>query len=706
MKTTMALTLLMAAAMNGPIAIAAADKNPFYQASKLQYEYPPFNQIKDAHYLPAFEKGMAQNRAEINAIANNKKPPSFDNTIVAMEKSGVLLTRVSNVFFNLSGANTNSELEKIQSQLAPKLAAHGDEISLNAKLFERISALYERREGLKPDAKRLLERYYVDFVRSGAKLNAADKEKLKLINSQLAELGTSFSQNVLKEVNASALILDRIEDLDGLSEAEISAAKEAAKARKLEGKYVLALQNTSQQPPLTTLKNRAVREKLLSASLARGSHGGEFDNRDNVAKISKLRAERARLLGYVDHATYSLEDQTAAKPEIVNKLMRELAPAAVANAKREAADMQILVDAQKGGFTMSAADWNQYAEQVRKARYDFDEAQLKPYFELESVMQNGVFFAANKLYGLNFKERKDLPVYHPDVRVFEVFDENKKSLAIFIADLYARESKRGGAWMNEYVSQSKLFKSRPVVGNHLNIPKPADGEPTLLTFDEASTFFHEFGHALHGMFSNVTYPRFSGTNVPRDFVEYPSQVNEMWATWPEVLKNYAKHYKTGEQMPQALLDKVLAAQQFNQGYSTTEYLAAALLDQAWHQVTPENAPSADKVLDFEANALKQVGLDYSVVPARYRTTYFSHIFGGGYAAGYYSYLWSEVLDAESVDWFKENGGLTRANGDHFRKTLLSLGGSVDAMQMFKNFRGRAPELTPLLKRRGLLAPTQ
>jgi len=457
--------------------------------------------------------------------------------------------------------------------------------------------------------------------------------------------------------------------------------------------------NTTGQPPETSLADRELRRKLQENSMARGLRGGEFDNRSLVVKMAKLRAERARLLGYANHAAYVLEDETARNVDAVNKMLSSMAKPAVANAQKEAAEMQKMVDAEKGGFKIAAYDWAYYAEKVRKARYDFDESQLKPYFDMDSVLQNGVFYAANKLYGLTFKERKDLPTYHPDVRVFEVFDADGKPLALFLADYYARDSKRGGAWMNEYVSQSKLFGTRPVVANHLNVPKPSAGEPTLLTWDEVTTAFHEFGHALHGMFSNVEYPRFSGTNVPTDFVEFPSQVNEMWAAWPEVLKNYAKHYRTGEAMPQALLDKVTAASKFNQGFETTEYLAAAMLDQRWHQLSPDQVP-ADPVA-FEEHALKADGLDFAPVPPRYRSTYFSHIFSGGYSAGYYAYIWSAVLDADTVEWFKENGGLSRKNGDWFRQKLLSRGGSGDAMELYKVFRGREPSIDPLLERRGL-----
>ena len=694
------------APMTEPAAAVAVAANPFFAPSTLPYQFPAFDKIKNEDYTPAFTEGMRQQIAEVEAIAGNADAPSFDNTIVAMERSGQLLTRVSNVFFNLTGTNTNDAMEAIQLEMSPKLSAHNDAIVLNGKLFQRVKALYDARDslGLDAESKRLLERYHTDFIRAGAQLSDADKEKLKAINSQLATLSTTFSQNVLKETNASAIVVDDRAELAGLSDNQIAAAAEAAKTRNLPGKYVLALMNTTGQPPETSLENRALRQRLYEASVNRGSHGGEFDNREVIIKIARLRAERAALLGYPNHATYVLEDETARTTAAVNKLLSDLAPPAVANARSEAADMQKLIDKDKGGFKLAAWDWAYYAEKVRQQRYDFDEAQLKPYLELDSVMQNGVFYAANQLYGLTFKERKDLPVYNPDVRVFEVFDADGQPLALFLADMYARGNKRGGAWMNEYVSQSGLFGTKPVVANHLNIPKPPEGQPTLLTFDEANTMFHEFGHALHGMFSNVKYPRFSGTNVPRDFVEYPSQVNEMWATWPSVLANYAKHYQTGAPMPKELLDKVLATQKFNQGFATTEYLAAALLDQRWHQLAPNQIPT--DALAFETSALKNAGVDFAPVPPRYRSTYFSHIWGGGYSAGYYAYLWSEVLDADSVEWFKQNGGLTRANGDHFRNTLLSHGGSADAISLFHDFSGREPYVEPLLERRGLKIATK
>ncbi len=681
------------------VAEQSAD-NAFFAPSPLPLGYPVFDKIADAHFGPALERGMAAHSAEIDSIANNAESPSFDNTIVALERSGELLSRVTRVFSNLSSAHTNETLEAVQSEFSPKLAAHQDSISLNSKLFARVSELYADRDalGLDAESQRLLERYYIDFVRAGAKLGDTEKERMKAINGELATLQTRFSQNVLREVNDSGVLVDTREELDGLSDDAISAAAEAAKAAGQDGKFLIALQNTTGQPPLSSLKNRALRQRIHEASVARGGRGGEFDNREIMAKVVALRAERAKLMGYPNHAAYVLEDATAGTTTAVNELLERLAPAAVANARREAADMQKIIDAEGGDFQLAAWDWDFYAEKLRKERYNFDADALRPYFELNNVLEKGVFHAANQLYGISFKERTDLPVYHPDVRTWDVFDADGTQLAIFIGDFYARPTKRGGAWMNAYVQQNTLDGTKPVVGNHQNIPKPADGEPTLMSFDEVTTMFHEFGHALHGMFSNVTYPRFAGTSVPRDFVEYPSQVNEMWATWPSILANYATHHQTGEPIPQDLLDRVLAAEQFNQGFSTTEYLAATVIDQALHQLGPDEVPS--DVVAFEAQTLTRYGLDFAPVPPRYRTTYFSHIIGG-YSAGYYSYIWSEVLDADSVQWFLANGGMKRENGDHFRNTLLSRGGSREALQLFRDFAGREPNIQPLLERRGL-----
>ncbi|MFI5337218.1 MAG: M3 family metallopeptidase, partial [Opitutales bacterium] len=671
--------------------------------SPLPFHYPQFDLIRNEHFAPAFAQGMAEHLREIDAIAHDPAAPTFENTIVAMERSGQLLVRVSRLFFNLTGCNTNPELQKLQRAIAPQLAAHSDAITLNPVLFARIRTLYDAREslGLDPESKRLLWRYYQDFVRAGALLVPADQEKLKLLNGELASLQAAFTQSTLKEVNASAVLFDTREELAGLTGAQITAAATAAAAAHHEGKFLLGLQNTSGQPPLTNLTNRASRERVMAASLARGSRGGEFDTRALVAGLARKRAERAVLLGYPSHAAYQLEEQTVGSVDTLNRLLAQLAPPAVANARREAADMQALVDAEKGGFQIDASDWALYAEKVRQARYDFDEAQLKPYFELNHVLFDGVFYAAEKFYGLTFRERHDLPVYEPTVRVFDVFDTDGSQLAVFIGDYYARANKNGGAWMSAYVSQSGLLGTQPVIANHLNIPPPPAGEPTLLTHDEVRTLFHEFGHALHGMFSHVRYPRFAGTSVPRDFVEYPSQVNEMWAVWPEVLQHYAKHYRTGAPIPAALVAKVEAAKKFNQGFLTTEYLSATLLDQAWHQLKPGEVPGPDGVLDFEAAALKKYGVDFAPVPPRYRSTYFSHAFAGGYSGGYYSYIWSEVLDADTVEWIKAHGGLRRENGDHLRACLLSRGGSVDALQLFRDVTGREPYLEPLLVRRGL-----
>jgi len=676
--------------------------NPFFSASELDHSYPPFDKISTQHYLPAFERGMAEELDQIEVIANQEVDATFENTIVEMEKAGQLLDRVSRVFKNLTSAHTNDALEELRSDLAPRLAAHKDKILLNQKLFERVQQIHVQRDGLaiNGESKRLIEEYYRKFVRAGALLSEAEKERLRVNNAETAGLQTAFSQNVLKEVNALATVIDTRQELTGCSEAFIKGAAQKAKNRNLDGKFVIPLLNTSGQPSLAFIENRALRERIYKASLSRGSRGGDFDNRKVLTQVVKLRAERAQLLGYPTHADYVLEEETAGTVDAVNQRLAELTPPAVKNVRREAEALQEMITAQGGEFELAPWDWDFYTEKVRKARFDFDESQLRPYFELNTVLNDGLFYAASRLYGLSFEERTDLPVYQEDVRVFEVKDSDGKRLALFLIDFYARPSKRGGAWMNAYVSQSNLLNTKPVIANHLNIPKPAQGEATLLTFDEVVTMFHEFGHALHGMFSDVLYPTFSGTSVPRDFVEYPSQVNEMWAIWPEVLKNYTRHYQTGEPMPAELLDKVLATRKFNQGFGTTEYLAASLLDQAWHQLGPDELPDAEGLLDFESNALAKAGVALTAVPPRYRSTYFSHIMGG-YSAGYYSYIWAEVLDADTVKWFKENGGLTRENGDRFRRTLLSQGGSEDAMTLFKSFRGSEPDIAPLLERRGL-----
>lgn len=701
-----------AGAVDAPVA-AAASTNALLLPSPLPLQYPPFDKIRDADFAPALDRGMAEQLADIDAIANNPEPPTFDNTVVAMERSGRLLGRATTLLFVLLGADANPARLKLQSDYAAKLAAHRDAVALNAKLFARIESLYERRAqlGLDPVAVRLIERYRSNLVRAGARLDDAQKARMRSINAELATIGARFNQQVLAEVNDSAVVVERREELAGLGDDQIAAAAAAARARGLEGKFVLALQNTTTQPALTQLESRALRERLYKTSIARGSRGNVHDTTALVARTAQLRAERAQMLGFETHADFSLDDQTARNRQTVNTLLRQLAPSAVAAARREGADLQQMIDAdqaakQRPSFKLAAWDWSFYSEKLRAARHGFDESQLKPYLELNTVLERGVFHAAEQLYGIRFKQRRDLPTYHPDVTVWDVYNADGSQLAIFVGDMYARPSKRGGAWANAYVDQSGLLGQKPVIANHLNIPRPPEGQPTLMTWDEVNTLFHEFGHALHGMFSNVRYPSMAGSRVPRDFVEFPSQVNEMWADWPSILANYAKHYKTGEPMPRALLDKVLAAKQFNQGFETTAYLGATLLDQRWHQLKAGEVPAAGEAMAFEERVLREEGFDFDAVQPRYRTPYFSHMMGG-YSAGYYAYLWSEVLDANTVDWFKARGGLQRANGDAFRAKLLSQGGSRDAMSLFRDVVGHEPKLEPYLERRGLaIAPAK
>ncbi len=705
-----ALPLMLAACGDSPEpteterAERQVSDNPLLSESGLPYNAPPFDRIEAEHFGPALEKGMEEHMAEIEAIANNPEPPSFENTIVAMERSGQTLSSVSRVFFALAGSHTNEDIQATQREMAPKLSAHSDAINLNPELFSRVDALYQQRDelDLDPESHRLLERYHRDFVRSGARLSEEQQARLREINSRLAELGTQFSQNVLAEVNDSAVVVDSREELDGLSDAQIERAANEAKDRGLDGKYVITLLNTSGQPPLSSLTNREVRERVHTASLDRGARGNEYDTRGIVSETLTLRAERANMLGYANHAEFILEEQTAGSVDVVNELLADLNPIAMRNAREEAADIQAIINATEDEpLELASWDWAFYAEKVRQERYAFDNSEVRPYFEFDSVMENGVFYSAEKLFGITFEERHDIQVYHDSVRVYEVFEEDGTPLGLMYSDMYSRGSKRGGAWMNSYQIQSDLLGGQPVVGIHLNVSQPPEGEPTLLTWDETTTLFHEFGHAIHGLFSDVHYPRFSGTSVPRDFVEYPSQVYEMWASWPEVLANYALHYETGERIPDELLEKVLDAQQFNQGFRTTEYLAASTIDQRLHQLPIDEIPAAEDIMDFEAQVLAESGMDFDPVPPRYRTPYFSHIMGG-YSAGYYSYIWSEVLDADSVLWFKENDGLTRENGQHFRDTLLSRGGTADAMDLYMDFAGRQPEIEALLIRRGLI----
>ena len=696
-----------------PVAAApatAAVQGPFDAPSPLPLHYPPFDKITDADFRPAFDDGMAIERREIDAIANNPAPATFENTVVALETVGEKLDRAQIVFGNLNGSNTDDEIQKIQKEYAPKFAAHHDATLLNPLLFARIDRLHAQSAslGLDPVSQQLLDRTWTRFVRAGAKLSEGDKERLKALNAELSSLTTQFQQNLLASTKDGAVVVDDASELDGLPAEQIAAAASAAKARKLDGKWLIPLQNTTVQPPLAMLKHRALRERIWRASVGR-SVGGPNDNTAIVAKIVRLRAERARLLGYPTHAAYVLEDEGAATPDAVNAMLGQLAPAAVANAQQEAAEIQKAIDrevkkAHAPSFRLQPWDWAYYAEQVRRQRFAFDAAEVKPYFEMQHVLEDGVFYAAHELYGLSFKRRTDLPVYQADVQTWDVYDRDGHPLAIFMADYFARDNKRGGAWMTSYVSQSGLTGNRPVVVNNLNLVKPPEGQPVLLSFDEVTTMFHEFGHALHGMFSDVKYPSLAGTAVPRDFVEYPSQYNEMWARDPQVLAHFAKHYQTGAPLPKALLDKVLAAGRFGEGFRTTEYIAAAIVDQGWHQIGPEQAPPADAVMAFEKTTLTRAGIDYPPVPPRYHTTYFSHVFAGGYSAGYYAYLWSEVLARDTESWFKKNGGLKRENGDRFRSLVLSRGRSADPKSLFEAFYGKPAEIGPLLEHRGLTLP--
>jgi len=717
MKQLYRVSLVRAAAMSAAVLVAggcatpstrgastpaqALGSNPLLVESTLPYHAPRFDLVRNEHYQPALEEGMRQHLAEIDVIAKQMTTPTFDNTIVAMERSGALLDRAAKVFFAVVGANTNDTLQKIQDAIAPKLAAHRDAIYLNDQLYQRVRGVYDRREGstLSAEQKVVVERYNRDFVRAGAQLSETDKTRMRALNQELSKLGTDFSNKLLAGTKVGALVVDNRSNLDGLTDAEIATAAETAKQRGLAGKWVLPLRNTTQQPAQASLRNRAVRQRLFELSTMRTARGDSNDTRSIVQRLAQLRAEKAQLLGYPTWAAYVLVTQGAKTPENAIRLLTDLVPPATARARREVADMQALIDQQGGGFKLQPWDYQYYAEQVRKAKYDLDESQIKPYFELNSVLQNGVFYAANRLYGLTFKERHDIPVYHADVRVFDVFDSDGKTLALFYADFFKRDNKQGGAWMDQFVDQSALTGWKPVVFNVSNFTKPAARQPALLTFDDVTTMFHEFGHALHGMFSNVQYPLLSGTNVPRDFVEFPSQFNENWALEPTVFANYAKHYQSGAPMPQSLVDKIKQTRTFNQGFEVTEVLAASLLDLAWHTLPP-GTPQQD-VDSFEAAALRKYNITVAEIPPRYRTTYFSHIWDGGYSAAYYAYTWSEVLDHDAYAWFKEHGGLTRENGLRYRTMVLSRGGTEDAATMYRNFRGRDPKVDALLEERGL-----
>jgi peptidyl-dipeptidase Dcp len=693
--------LAVLVAVSVPLAAQAPPPrvNPLLSRSTLPFQAPPFDRLNDADYQPAIEEGIKQQQAEVTAIANNPEAPTFLNTIEAMERTGTLLKRASSIFFPLAGAHTNPTVQKIESALAPKLAAHDDEIYLNAKLFMRVKAIYDTRARLKldPESAHLVELYYRDFVRAGALLNDADKAKLRALNQEESSLSTDYDHKRLAANNAAAIVVDQREQLDGLSDSDIAAAGQAAQSRGLSGKWLLELQNTTQQPALASLRNRSLRKRLHDASTARGSAADPNSTEPTIARLAQIRAQQAKALGFPTWAAYALADQMAKTPETALKLSTEVAAAATARARDEAARMQKLIDQEGGGFTLAAWDWQFYAERVRKADYDYDEAEVRPYFELDRVLKDGVFFAANRLYGITLTERRDLPVYHPDVRVFDVVDADGRPLGLFYGDYFSRSTKRGGAWMNSFVRPSKLLEAKAVVTNNTNFTKPAPGQPALLTSDEVQTLFHEFGHALHYLFSTAIFPRSGG--IVRDFVEFPSQFNEHWALEPTVLANYAKHYQTGAPMPRALVDKIKKAATFNQGFATTESQAAALLDMAWHTL-PADAPLQD-VSAFEAAALKRFKVDLPQIPPRYRSPYFTHIWSNGYSARYYSYLWTDLLDEDAYEWFVEHGGLTRANGDRFRNLVLAPGGRKDFAAIYRDFRGRDPIVGPLLKSRGL-----
>lgn len=693
--TSTALVLsLVSCNENQSVKNKTMEENPLLVESSLEYFAPDFSKIKDEHYRPALLKGMELQAERIKAIAENPQAPTFENTLLALEKSGEELGRARRVFGALASAHTNDTLKNIQRELSPKFAAHSDAIYLNESLFGKIKSLYEQREnlGLDAESKKLLEHYYENFVISGANLSAKDKETLKEYNSELASLQTEFNQTLLEGNLAASQVFTDKKALEGLSEETLKGLETE------EGKWKVPTFNTTQQPLLVDLKNRETRKQIFEATENR-TNGGKHNTNDIVKKIALLRAKKANLLGFKNYAEWSLQQTMVKNPENIYQFFKDLVPASVAKATNEAKEIQSQIKSTGGNFKLAPYDWNFYAEQVRKAKYDLDENEIKPYFELKNALENGVFYAATKLYGITFKERKDIPVYHPDVVVYEIFEENGDKLGLFYGDFFARESKRGGAWMGNFVEQSKLLGKKPVIYNVCNYPKPANGAPALLSFDELTTLYHEFGHALHGFFANQQYVSLSGTSVARDFVELPSQFHENWALHPEILSNYAFHYQTKEAIPQSLVEKIKNASTFNQGYSFTEVLAAANLDLQWHTISSET--KIDDVANFEKEALKKTGLLLEEVPPRYRSSYFAHIFGGGYGAGYYSYQWTEMLSHDAYAWFNENGGLTRANGQRFRDMILSRGNTLDYEKMYLDFRGKEPSNKPLLKARGL-----
>jgi peptidyl-dipeptidase Dcp len=702
---TIAATMAIASSVN--VFAESITDNPFYAASPLPFQAPQFDKIKDSDYQPAIAEGIKQHDAEILQIANNAAAPTFENTYVALEKSGQLLTRVLQVFNAITAANTDPVLQQLQEDIAPKLAAHQDAIYLNSKLFHRIDAVHKQLGTLKLDSEsaRLVNVVYRNFLLAGAKLSDADKSKLKKLNEEESTLTSQFNNKLRDATKKAALVVDSKAQLAGLSDAEIVAAAQAAKDRGLpEGKYVLTLQNTTQQPALQDLTDRATRQALFLASWNRTEMGDENDTRKLIVRIAKIRAQQAKLLGFASYAAWKLDDQMAKTPAAAIGFMQKLVPAATARAEHEAKDIQAQIDLDQAAlkqpsFKLQPWDWNLYAEQVKKARYDIDESQIRPYFELDNVLQNGVFYAANQLYGLTFKERHDVPVYQEDVRVFDVFDKDGKSLALFYCDYFKRDNKNGGAWMDNFVTQSKLMGTKPVIFNVTNFTKPAAGQPALLSFDDVITMFHEFGHGLHGIFADEEYPTLSGTATARDFVEFPSQFNEHWATDPNVFAHYAKHVQTGAAMPQPLVDKMKNAGKFNKGYDMTEMSAAALLDLDWHSLSAK-APVQD-AHQFEEAALKKDKIYLPEVPSRYRSSYFLHIWANGYAAGYYAYPWTQMLADDAFDWFTTHGGLTRANGDRFRAMILSRGNTEELAGMYKEWRGSDPKIEPMLENRGL-----
>ena len=672
--------------------------NPLLQRSTLQYQAPPFNLIKDEHFKPAFDYSLKSHDKEIEKIATNVAKPTFENTVLALEISGVDLNRAAGIFSNLTGSNTNPTLQAIDEEYSPIFSAHNDKIYLNSKLYKRIKAL--DLNALKGEDKKLTEYYLQQFELAGANLSDLDKEKMKKINGELASLGTSFGNKLLVARKNGAILFDSASDLEGLSADEVASAKDKAKEAGHEGKYLIGLLNTTQQPLLPSLKNRATREKIFKSSWTRAEKNDDGDTRVILEKMAKLRLQKANLMGKKSFAEWKIQDQMAKSPVNAMALLAKIAKPAVAKAGEEAKAIQDLIDSQNGGFKLEPWDWNFYSEQVRKAKYDLDESQIKPYFEITTVLEKGVFFAAKQMYGITFKERKDLPVYNSEVIAYEVFDNNGKSMAIYYLDFYTRDNKNGGAWMNNFVNQSHYLNQKPVIVNVYNFAKPANGKPSLISFDDVTTMFHEFGHTLHGLFANQQYVTLSGTSVPRDYVEFPSQINEHAALDPTILKNYAIHYQTKEVIPQALIDKIKKAETFNKGYDVTELLAAATLDLAWHSI--ENESDFKPTLEFEKEALQKYGLLVNEVPTRYHSPYFAHIWSGGYSAGYYAYTWSKTLDYNAFDWIQANGGMTRENGERFRKYILSVGNSVDLNQAFKDFVGHEMQIEPYLKNAGLI----